>query len=139
MVVLAARLWGRFLAAKSHFQCTTKLTWRTRKAPRTVISTFKYIYQPENTKKKIRVTGTLKQKLKRKISSMSTIETRLFWPYSYILWKVVNRNTRYMSIILVANIIWRSGHAIRSSFLLDFSFLHHNSRVGFTVFFVTAM
>ena len=33
-----------------------------------------------------------------------------------------------MCIFLVANIIWRSGHAIRSSFLLDFSFLHHNCR-----------
>ena len=31
------------------------------------------------------------------------------------------RNARYMCIILVANITWRSGHAIRSSFLLDFS------------------
>ena len=59
---------------------------------------------------------------------MSTIETRLFWPYSYTLWKVVNRNTRYTNIILVANIIWRSGHAIRSSFLRDFSFLHHSRR-----------
>ena len=33
-----------------------------------------------------------------------------------------------MCIIFVANIIWRSGHAIRSSFLLDFSFLHHSYR-----------
>ena len=29
-----------------------------------------------------------------------------------------------MCIILVANIIWRSGHPICSSFLLDFPFLH---------------
>ena len=52
--------------------------------------------------------------LKSKISSMTTIETRPFWPYSYILWKVMYRNTRYMCTILVANIIWRSGNAIRS-------------------------
>ena len=32
--------------------------------------------------------------LKSKMSSMTTIETRLFWPYSYILWKVVYKNTR---------------------------------------------
>ena len=43
------------------------------------------------------------------------------------------RNTRYMCIILVANIIWRSGNAIRSSYLLDFSFLHHSCRRVFTV------
>ena len=78
--------------------------------------------------------------LKSKISLMSTIETRPFWPYSYILWKVVYRNIRYMCIILVANIIWRSGHVIPSSFLLDFSFLHHSyRRVFITVFYVTAM
>ena len=35
-------------------------------------------------------------------------------------------NTRYMCIILVVNIIWRSGHAIRSFYLLDSSFLHHS-------------
>ena len=51
--------------------------------------------------------------LKSKISSMSTIETRPFWLYSYIFWKAVFRNNRYMCIILVANIIWCSGHAIR--------------------------
>ena len=33
------------------------------------------------------------------------------------------RNTGYMCVILVANIIWRSGHAIRSSFPLNFSSL----------------
>ena len=60
--------------------------------------------------------------LRSKISSMSTIETRPFWPYSYILWKEVYRNIWYMCITLVANIIWRSSHAIRSSFLLDFFF-----------------
>ena len=43
------------------------------------------------------------------------METLPFWPYSYILWKVVYRNTRCRSIILVANIIWRSVHEIRSS------------------------
>ena len=59
--------------------------------------------------------------LKSKISSMSTIETRPFGPYSYILWNIVYGNTLYMYIILVANIIWRSGHAIRySSFFLNF-------------------
>ena len=58
--------------------------------------------------------------LKSKISSMSTIETRPFGPYSYILWNVVYGNTRYMYIILVANIIWPSGHALRSSFFLNF-------------------
>ena len=59
--------------------------------------------------------------LKSKISSMSTIETRPFGPYSYILWNVLYGNTRHMYIILVANIIWRSGHAIRySSFFLNF-------------------
>ena len=43
--------------------------------------------------------------LKSKISSITTIETHPFWPYSYILWKAVYRNTWYMCIILVANII----------------------------------
>ena len=61
---------------------------------------------------------------------MSTIETRPFLPYSYIFWRVVYRNIMFMCIILVANIIWRSGHAIRSSFLVDFSFLHHNCEVS---------
>ena len=42
-------------------------------------------------------------------------------------------------IILLANIIWRSGHAICSSSLLDFSFLHHICRRVFTVLYVTAM
>ena len=51
---------------------------------------------------------------------MSMIETRPFGPYSYILWNVVYGNTRYMYIILVANIIWPSGHALRSSFFLNF-------------------
>ena len=59
---------------------------------------------------------------------MPTIETCPFWLYSYILWKGLYRNVRYICIILRANIIWRSGHAIRSSFLLDFSFLHHICR-----------
>ena len=77
--------------------------------------------------------------MKSKISSMTTIETHPFWPYSYILWKVVYRNTRYMCILRVANIIWRSGHAIRSSFPLDFSSLHYSCRRVFTVFYVTAM
>ena len=67
------------------------------------------------------------------------IETRPFWPYSYILWKVVHRNTRYMSIILVAHIIWHFGNAILSSFPLDFSSLHYSCRCVFTVFYVTAM
>ena len=52
---------------------------------------------------------------------MSTIETRPFGPYSYILWNIVYGNTLYMYIILVANIIWRFGHEIRySSFFLNF-------------------
>ena len=49
------------------------------------------------------------------------------------------RNTLYMCIILVANIIWHSGHAIRSSYLLDFSLLHHSCWPVFTVFYVTTM
>ena len=61
---------------------------------------------------------------------MSTIEMRPFLPYSYIFWRVVYRNIRFVCIILVANIIWRSGHAIRSSFHVDFSFLHHNCEVS---------
>ena len=44
-----------------------------------------------------------------------------------------------MCILRVANIIWRSGHAIRSSFPLDFSSLHYSCRRVFTVFYVTAM
>ena len=72
--------------------------------------------------------------LKSKISSMSTIETRLFWPYSYISWRIVNRNTRCMCIIIVHNIIWYSGHVIRSSSLLDFTFLHHSCLRVFTIF-----
>ena len=44
-----------------------------------------------------------------------------------------------MCITHEANIIWRSGHAIRSSFLQDFSFLHHSCRPVFTVLYVTAM
>ena len=63
---------------------------------------------------------------------MSTIETRPFWPYSYILWKVVHRSTWCMYITHDANIIWRSGHTIRSSFLLDFFFLHQSCRRVFT-------
>ena len=59
---------------------------------------------------------------------MPMIETCPFWLYSYILWKGLYKNTRYICIILEANIIWRSGHVIRSSFLLDFSFLHHICR-----------
>ena len=43
-----------------------------------------------------------------------------------------------MCIILVGNIIWDSSHATSSSFPLDFSFLHHNCRRVFTVFYVTA-
>ena len=73
--------------------------------------------------------------LKSKISSMTTIFW-LFQPYSYVLWKVVYRNTRYVCIILVAKIIWRSGHAISSCFPLDF-FLHYSCRRVFTVFYVT--
>ena len=36
---------------------------------------------------------------------MLTIETRPFWLYSYILWKVVYRKTQCICIILMANII----------------------------------
>ena len=49
------------------------------------------------------------------------------------------RNARYMCIILVANIIWRSGHAIRSSFLLDIYFLRYSCRRVLTVFYGTAV
>ena len=41
-----------------------------------------------------------------------------------------------MCILRVANVIWRSGHAIRSSFPLDFSSLHYSCRRVFTVFYV---
>ena len=76
--------------------------------------------------------------LKSKISSVDDRNASI-WPHSYILWKVVYRNTRCMCIILIANIIWRSGHAKRSSFLLDFSFLHPSSRRVLTVSYVTTM
>ena len=77
--------------------------------------------------------------LKSKIASILTVKTRPFWPYSYILWKAVYRNIRHLCISLVANIIWGPGHPICSSFLLDFSFLHHDCRRVFTVFYVIAM
>ena len=67
------------------------------------------------------------------------LKTRPFWPYSYILWKAVYRNIRHLCINLVANIIWGPGNPICSSFLLDFSFLHHDCRRVFTVFYVIAM
>ena len=73
-----------------------------------------------------------------KISSISTT-SRPLWSYSYTPWKVVYRNIRYMCINLVANITWGPGHAIRSSFPIDFSSLHHTCRRVFTVFYVTAM
>ena len=38
-----------------------------------------------------------------------------------------------MCIILVANIVWRSGRAVRSPFRLDFSLLHYGWRHVFTV------
>ena len=50
--------------------------------------------------------------------------------------KGVHRNIRNMSFILGAKIIWRSGHAVRSSFLLDIFFLCHSYRRVFTVFYV---
>ena len=59
---------------------------------------------------------------------MTTIETHTIWPYNFILRKLVYRSTRYMCIILVPNIIWRSGQAIRSSSPLDFSSLHFSFR-----------
>ena len=55
-----------------------------------------------------------------------------------ILGKVVYRNARYMCIILVATIIWRSGHAIRASLPLDFSCLRHSCWRVVTLFYVTA-
>ena len=76
--------------------------------------------------------------LNSKISSISTT-SRPLWSYGYTLWRVVYRNIRYMCINLVANITWGPGHAIRSSFPLDFSSLHHTRRRVFTVFYVTAM
>ena len=48
-------------------------------------------------------------------------------------------NTWYMCIILVANIVWRFDHAVRLSYLLNFSFLHHSYWRVFTVFYVTTM
>ena len=66
---------------------------------------------------------------------MTTMETRPFWPYSYILWKVVYGNTRCRSIILLSNLIWRYVHEICSSSPLHFSFLQ---RSFCTVFYVTA-
>ena len=48
-------------------------------------------------------------------------------------------NTWYLFLILVANIIWLSGHAIRSSYLRDFSFLLNSFRRIFTVFYVTTI
>ena len=45
------------------FQCTKKRTRRTREALRSIISNFKYRYQSENTKKKIRVIGTLNSRV----------------------------------------------------------------------------
>ena len=47
---------------------------------------------------------------------------------SYILWKGLYRNIRYICIILEANIIWRFGYPIRLSFLLDFYFLRYTCR-----------
>ena len=82
---------------------------------------------------------SIRMTLKSKISLMTMIETLPFWPYSYILWKVGYENTRYMRIILVANFIWHSGHAIRLYFPLSFSSLHYSCRRVFTVFYVTDM
>ena len=48
---------------------------------------------------------------------MPWIEKRQFWSCSYILWKVVYRNTRRNRTIHEANIFWCSGHAIQLSFL----------------------
>ena len=76
--------------------------------------------------------------LNSKISSISTT-SRPLWSYGYTLWKAVYKNIRYMCINLEANITWGPGHAIRSSFPLDFSSLHHTRRRVFTVFYVTAM
>ena len=85
------------------------------------------------------VTAVFEAGTEDKADRRSKIETRPFWPYGYILWKVAYRNTHCMCIVLVANIIWCSGRAERSPFLLDFSFLHHSCRSVFTVFYVTAM
>ena len=85
------------------------------------------------------VTAVFEAGTEDKADPRSKIETRQFWQYSYILWKVVYRNTHHMCIVLVANVIWCSGRAVRSPFLLDFSFLHHSCRRVFTVFYVTAM
>ena len=45
------------------FDAQKKWKRRTRRALRSIISNFKYRYQPENTKKKIRVVGTLKKEI----------------------------------------------------------------------------
>lgn len=64
---------------------------------------------------------------------MSTIETRPLSPYGYILYKEVYRNTPvYMSYSCSLHHL--AIHAIRSSFLLHFLFLHHSRRSVFTVF-----
>ena len=85
------------------------------------------------------VTAVFEAGTEDKADPRSKIETRQFWQYSYILWKVVYRNTHHMCIVLVANVIWCSGRAVRSPFLLDFSFLHRSCRSVFTVFYVTSM
>ena len=74
--------------------------------------------------------------MKSKLSSMTTIETRPFWPYSYILWKEVYTNTRCKCIVLEANISERSSCTVRSSSFLNFSFLHQSF---FTAFNDTAL
>ena len=70
---------------------------------------------------------------------MQTIETCPFWLYSYILWKGMYRNTQYMCKIFEANIIWRSGHAIRSSLPLNFSSFHHDCRRASQFFFASQL
>ena len=70
---------------------------------------------------------------------MQTIETRPFWLYSYILWKGMYRNTQYMCKIFEANIIWRSGHAIHSSLLLNFCSFHHDCRRASQFFFASQL
>ena len=57
-IIVWPRLMRTLLVAKSYFQCTKNWSRRTRQALRSIISNFKYNYQPENAKKKSRVIST---------------------------------------------------------------------------------
>ena len=57
-IIVWPRLMRTLLVAKSYFQCTKNWSRRTRQALRSIVSNFKYNYQPENAKKKSRVIST---------------------------------------------------------------------------------